>query len=88
MITIVLCVMDVQAQAFQRPMFFAARGVGVRMVADEVNRAAQDNLLYMHPEDFRVFELGSWDDKSGLFQCHPQPLLVVDCGALKASAPR
>lgn len=80
---VLLSVFDVQAQAFMRPIFVAARGVGVRMVTDEVNRSAPDNLMFHHPEDFRVFELGSWDDSSGLFSVHALPELVADCSSLR-----
>lgn len=80
---IVLAVFDVQAQAFMRPIFVASRGVGIRLVADEVNRAAADNLLHWHPEDFRLFELGEWDDNSGLWSNPALPQLVSDCVALK-----
>lgn len=79
----VIAVFDVQSQAFMRPMFVAAIGAGTRMVQDEVNRAAPDNLLYQHPQDFRVFELGEWDDQSGLFSLAELPRLVTDCSALK-----
>lgn len=78
----VCAVFDVQSQAFARPLFVAAKGVAVRMVADEVNRAAADNLMYQHPEDFRLFELGSWDENTGLFAA-AQPLLIVDCVSLR-----
>lgn len=81
---IVIAVFDVQAQAFNRPMFVNAKGVGLRAISDEVNRAASDNPLYAHSGDFRVFELGEWDDNSGLFQCHSLPQLLADCSSLKA----
>lgn len=81
--TKVLAVFDVQAQAFQRPIFVPSVGFATRMLVDEVNRAAQDNLLYQHPEDFRLFELGEWDESSGLFVCHALPSLICDCVALK-----
>ena len=81
---IVLAVFDMQAQPFHRPMFVQSRGVGVRAVTDEVNRAAQDNLLHQHPEDFRLFELGEWSEHTGLFTTHQLPVLVVDCSTLKA----
>lgn len=80
---IVCCVMDVQAQAFMQPMFVQSKGVALRMVGDEVNRQAPENLLFQHPEDFRLFELGEWDNATGLFECHAQPELVVDASALK-----
>lgn len=81
---VVLSVFDVQAQAFMLPMFVRSQGVGVRMIQDEVNRAAQDNNLYLHAKDFRVFELGVFDDGTGVFDLHPQPTLVCDCVALQS----
>ncbi|UDN67698.1 nonstructural protein [robinz microvirus RP_96] len=78
-----MAIFDVQAQAFHRPMFVQSRGVGLRATADEVNRATSDNLLYQHPEDFRLFELGEFDDATGLFSCHTLPALVADANSLK-----
>jgi len=81
--TKVLAIFDVQAMAFQRPIFTPSNGFALRMVTDEVNRVAQDNLLNMHPEDFRLFELGEFDEVTGLFQCHSLPSLICDCVSLK-----
>lgn len=81
--TVVLAVYDVQAQAYHKPIFVPSRGVGVRMCSDECNRQAQDNVLYQHPEDFRLFELGTWDEASGLFTCHNVPELVCDVSSLR-----
>lgn len=83
---VVMAVFDVQAQMFQRPFFVTTQGVGMRMVADEVNRGQQDNMLWLHPEDFRLFVLGSFDDNSGLFQADGLPDLVCDCSSFKASS--
>lgn len=79
---VVMAVMDVAAMAFHRPIFVASLGVGVRIVSDEVNRQADDNLLFKHARDFRIFHLGSWDDNSGLFESLPQPLFLADCVSL------
>lgn len=83
---VVMAVFDVQAQMFQRPFFVATQGVGMRLVADEVNRGQQDNMLWLHPEDFRLFVLGSFDDNSGLFEAAGLPDLVCDCKSFKASS--
>lgn len=79
----VFALMDVQAQAFARPFFSPAKGVALRELGEEVNRDDGKNLLFTHPQDFRLFELGEWDERTGLFQCHAQPLLVVDLSSLK-----
>lgn len=84
---IVIAVLDVQAQSFGRPMMYPAKGIALREIADEVNRADEKNVLYRHPADFRVFELGSWDEQTGLFTCHAQPLLLADCSSFAVKAP-
>lgn len=80
---VIVALQDVQAQAFNRPFFVPTVGMATRQIADEVNRPANDNILYQHPEDFRVFELGTFDESSGKFETHI-PELVVDCSALRA----
>lgn len=82
----VMAVFDVQAQAFQRPIFVAAEGVAIRMCTDAVNRPApngEPNDLYSHTKDFRLFDLGEYDDQTGQFSCKGLPRLVVDLIALK-----
>lgn len=81
---LVLAIFDVKAEAFMRPIFVASKGVGIRLVADEANRNAPENLLFHHPEDFRLFELGEWDDCSGLWSGLPLPSLIADLTALKS----
>lgn len=78
----VLAVYDIQAGVYMQPMFCQSTGVGVRMLTDEVNRQAQDNVLYQHPEDFRLFRLGAWDNVAGVFE-GSNPSLVVDASTLK-----
>lgn len=64
----VFCVRDRASDVFGRPMFMVSTGAAVRSFSDEVNRADKDNSLYNHPEDFDLYELGSYDDFSGLFE--------------------
>jgi len=72
-----LCtVKDRQADAYGRPMFVPALGVAIRSFSDEVNRQDADNQLYNHPDDFDLYELGTFDDNTGLFSLHDQPKLV------------
>lgn len=82
---VMFSVFDIKAGAFGRPFFSASRGLAVRSLGDEVNRAAQDNVMYAHAEDFRLFELGNFDDESGTFELHAVPHLVLDAVTLKAT---
>lgn len=63
----VLSVFDSALQAFGRPMFFQSLGIAIRSFTDEVNRPAEDNSLYKHPEDFDMRYIADFDEESGEF---------------------
>lgn len=62
---IMVAVRDLAIQAFNRPFFVPAVGAAVRSFSDEVNRKAQENVMSHHPEDFELWELGTFDEDSG-----------------------
>lgn len=65
---VIVAIRDAAVDAFNRPFFLASTGQALRAFGDEVNRAADDNEMYKHPEHFELFELGSFDDKTGLVE--------------------
>jgi len=73
---IICTVKDRAADAYGRPMFVPSTGVAIRSFSDEINRNNADNQLYNHPDDFDLYELGEFDDNSGLFSLHEQPKLL------------
>ena len=74
---LVLCsVKDRAADAYARPMFVPSIGVAIRSFSDEINRAADDNQLYNHADDFDLYELGVFDDNSGSFELYDKPKLL------------
>lgn len=74
---LVLCtVKDRAADAYGRPMFVPSVGVAIRSFSDEVNRDDPENQLNRHPDDFDLYELGEFDDNTGLFALHEQPKLL------------
>ena len=74
---LVLCsVKDRAADAYGRPMFVPSIGVAIRSFSDEVNRQDAENQLFNHPDDFDLYEMGEFDDNTGLFTLHDQPKLV------------
>jgi hypothetical protein len=54
-----------------------ATGVAIRSFQDEVNRNAEDNQMYAHPDDFDLYELGIFDDFDGKFDLHEAPKLLA-----------
>lgn len=65
---IVCAVMDRAVQTFNRPFYVPAVGAATRSFMDEVNRAAADNPMYAHPDDFELWRLATYDDETGLFE--------------------
>lgn len=76
MILTLCSVKDRAADAFGRPMFVRSIGEAIRSFSDEINRAAEDNQLYNHSDDFDLFELGEFCDNTGILKTHELPKLV------------
>lgn len=74
---LVFAVRDRAADTFGRPFFDVATGRAIRGFTDEANRAAEDNQLYKHPEDFDLYSLGSFDDDTGLFDTGVPKMIAV-----------
>lgn len=74
---IVVSIKDRAAHAFGRPFYVPSVGVAIRSFQDEVNRAAEDNQMFQHPDDFDLFDLGSFDDNSGCFELYESPVLLT-----------
>ena len=65
---VIVSVKDTAAQVFGRPIFVP--------VGDEVNRKDFTDDLSRHPDDFELYELGSFDDSIGLIELLHEPRLV------------
>lgn len=72
-------VFDVKAQVYMPPFFFAERGQGHRQFFDIVQN--KDHPIGLHPEDYSLFEVGQYDDATGLLEPYKGPELV--CTALQ-----
>ena len=65
MMQVIVSVKDTAAQAFGRPIFVPTVPVAVRSFRDEINRPDSKEDMAAHPEDFELYELGSFDDSTG-----------------------
>lgn len=72
----VVCIYDIATAAFGRPAFVAAVGAALRSFTDEINRADRDNMMYGHPEDFQLFDLGEFNEEIGVFNLLDKPRLI------------
>lgn len=81
----VVTVFDKAAAAYGRPSFVGAIGQAMRGFQDEVNRVADDNPMYRHPDDFELYHLGFFDDASGRFEnVDPGPVFLTSGSNVKS----
>ena len=71
----IFAVRDQAVDAFNRPFFSPSRGLAVRSFTDEVNRSDPANPMYAHHEEFVLYELGQFDEETGIFETI-NPLIV------------
>lgn len=62
---------DAKLGEFGQPFFFAANGQAVRFLQDLVRDGK--NTVAQHPEDFRLYVLGTYSPNSGEFVNLPAP---------------
>jgi len=73
---IVVAVKDRALDAFGRPFFTPTVGVAMRSFQDELNRQAEDNAMAKHPDDYDLFQLGTWDEETGEFENNKRQLAL------------
>lgn len=62
----VFTIYDLKAGVHGRPFFLQSTGVAMRIFADMVND--REELVCRHPEDFILYDLGEFDEDTGMFQ--------------------
>lgn len=74
---VICAVRDRAVDQFNTPFFVAALGQAVRSFSDEVNRVAEGNQMNMHPEDFDLYTLGSYESDDGSFVTDKPRMVAV-----------
>lgn len=74
----VFSIYDIKMESFNSPLFYPNKGVAIRALSDFL-ASSKDNAFTMHPEDYRLFHFGDFDDQSGIFNLFtdPAPLLTL-----------
>lgn len=66
---IIVCVRDRAADVYGVPQFVNSLGSAIRSFGDEINRSAENNAFYNHPDDFDLYSIGTYDDQTCDFVC-------------------
>lgn len=66
-----MCVVrDSAANVYGQPMCVPSLGIAVRSFGDEVKRVDANNQMNKHPEDFELFDVGTYDDNTCTFETY------------------
>lgn len=57
-------IFDDKAEAYLPPFVLPGKGMAMRIFGDCVN--SKDHQFGVHPEDYTLFDIGSFDDKTGI----------------------
>lgn len=61
--TQIFAIYDNKAQAFMQPFYATNVGLALRIFADNV--ANPESIMHKHPNDFVIYQVGSFDDQTG-----------------------
>ena len=83
MLPVICVVRDSASSCYMRPFYMVSEGMALRSFQDEVNRDADDNMMFRHPEDFELFSLGTFDDSDASFDLHRVPKSLATAKQMK-----
>jgi len=72
----IVAVRDIKANVYGQPNFVPNLGSAIRAFGDQC-QDEKSGILYQHPEDFELFQLGTYNDADGSFNSHPPIQLAV-----------
>lgn len=84
----VYSIRDMASESYSLPAYFPARGAALRSFMDMVGN--EETVYGQHPEHFVLFELGSFDQATGVLEILTAPELVAKAWELvpaKVAAP-
>lgn len=61
--TKIFAIYDNKAEAFMQPFYATTVGLALRIFADNV--ANPESIMHKNPNDFVIYEIGSFDDSTG-----------------------
>ncbi len=74
---IAFTIYDTKTESFSNPFFAPTQGAAIRIFSDSASDPA--TLLNKHPQDFQLYEIGSWNDNTAeLLGTKRHPLGTAD----------
>ena len=73
--TKIFTVYDSKAEAYLPPFFMASTGSAMRAFEDSIHDTTTQ--FAKHPEDYTIFELGTYDDATATFELCKTPISLA-----------
>lgn len=80
----IFAVYDSKAGAFLPPVFLQSAGLALRGFCE--GACTQGHHFNKYAADFTLFELGTWDEVSGVFSCHAVPVSLGTALQVRSAA--
>lgn len=61
---------DSKSEAYGQPWYAMSTGAAIRSFSDEVNRTDGQSQVAVHPEDFILFEIGTYNELEGRLEIY------------------
>jgi hypothetical protein len=78
---ILVSIYDKAVETYSKPITMRARGEAIRTLQDEIANQQQSPIA-QHPEDYALFELGTFDDNTGEIEQHASPINLANAHEL------
>ena len=75
---------DMAARNYNRPFYQHTKGEAVRSFTDLANDG--ESMISKHPQDYFLFELGTFEDESGAITTHDAPVKCISAQECVADA--
>jgi hypothetical protein len=77
---ILYSIYDTATQAFMQPFYMHNDASATRAFSDNVN--SNESTISKHPDHYKLYKVGEWDDQKGQLTALPSPTFVIgaiDC---------
>lgn len=84
---VMTCIRDAKGETYSQPWFTTTAAAAVRNFTDLVNDPQRGQTINTHPEDYALYEMGTFEDSDGQFITHPIPKHLVSGSSVKKENP-
>lgn len=68
MVVKMFVIYDSKSESYGQPFYQQATGAAIRGFSDEANGKRADSAIAAHPEDYTLFEIGTYNHSTGLIE--------------------